>query len=93
MSVLDDARPHIAAATFNHIATFSWECLDHAPYSPDFHFCPTLKRTLEGRCFTTNEDAETAVRTQNTNFYQQGFFKLVKRWDRCINVDGDYVEK
>jgi histone-lysine N-methyltransferase SETMAR len=96
--VLDDARPHTAAATVHHIATFGWERLDHAPYSPDlapsdFHFFPALKRTLEGRRFTTNEDAEAAVRTQDTDFYQQRFFKLVKWWDQCISVGGDYVEK
>jgi histone-lysine N-methyltransferase SETMAR len=92
-SVLDDARPHTAAATFNHIATFGWERLDHTPYSPDlvpsdFHFFPTLKRTLKGRRFITSEDAEAAVRTQNTDFYQQEFFKLVKRCDKCINIGG-----
>jgi hypothetical protein len=37
----------------------------------------TLKRTLEGRRFTTNEDVEAAVRTQDTDFYKRGFFKLV----------------
>jgi histone-lysine N-methyltransferase SETMAR len=59
----DNARPHTAAATVNNIAAFSWERLDHVPYSPnlapsDFHIFPTLKRTLDGRCFTTNEDVE-----------------------------------
>jgi histone-lysine N-methyltransferase SETMAR len=62
----------------NHIATFGWERLDYAPYSPDlapsgFHFFPILKSTLEGHRFTTNEDVEAAVRTfvriQNTDFY------------------------
>jgi hypothetical protein len=53
-SVLDDARPHTAPVTVNHIATFGWERLDYAPYSPDlapsdFHFFTTLKRTLDGR--------------------------------------------
>jgi transposase len=96
-SVLDDVRPHTAAATVNHISTFGWELLDHAPYSPDlapsdFHFFPALKRKLEGRRFTTNED-KTAVQTQDTNFHQQGFFKLVKQWDKCINIGGDYVDK
>jgi hypothetical protein len=95
--VLDDVRPYTAAATVNHIATFGWERLDHAPYNPelapsDFHFFPTLQRTLEGRRFTTNEDVEEAVRTQDTDFYQQGFFKLVKRWDKCINVSGTMVK-
>jgi histone-lysine N-methyltransferase SETMAR len=64
----DNARPHTALATVNHIATFGWERLNHASYSPDlapsdFHFFLTLKRTLEGRSFTTNEDVEAAVRT------------------------------
>jgi histone-lysine N-methyltransferase SETMAR len=87
----------MAAETVNHIATFGWERLDHAPYSPDlalseFHFFPTLKKTLEWSRFT-NEDVEAAVRTQDTDFYPQGFLKLVKRWDRCINVGGDCVYK
>jgi hypothetical protein len=88
----------MAAPMINHIATFGWERLDHTPYSPDlatgdFHFFPLLKRTLEERRFTTNEDIEATVRTQDSNFYQQGLFKLVKRWDKWINVGGDYVEK
>jgi hypothetical protein len=37
----------------------------------DFHFFPTLKRTLEGRHFTTNEDVEAPVWTQDTDFYQR----------------------
>jgi hypothetical protein len=100
---LDDARPHTAAAaaTVNHIATFGWERLDHAPYSPDleprdFHFFPTLKMSLEGRRFTTNEDeaaVRTLVHTDNTDLYQQEFFKVVKRWDKCFSVGGGYVEK
>jgi hypothetical protein len=93
-SVFDDVRPHKAVAAANHIATCGWERLDHAPYSPDltprgFHFFLTLKTTLEGRRFTTNEDAKAAVRTQDTDFYQQGFFMLVKRWT-CVG--GDCVE-
>jgi hypothetical protein len=96
--VLYDVRPHTAVATVNHIATFGSERLDHAPYSPDlapndFNFISTLKKTLEGRRFTTNEDVEAAVRTQDTDFYQQRFFKLVKWWDKCISVGADYVEK
>jgi histone-lysine N-methyltransferase SETMAR len=56
----------MVAATVNHITTFGWEHLDHAPYSPDlapsnFHFYPTSNRALEGRHFTTNEDAEATI--------------------------------
>jgi hypothetical protein len=59
----------------------------------DFHFFHTLKRTLEGRRFITNKDVKAAVRSQDTDFYHQGFSKLVIRWDKCISVGGDYVEK
>jgi hypothetical protein len=33
--------------------------------------------------------AETTVK----NFYAAGFDALVKRWEKCINVGGGYVEK
>jgi hypothetical protein len=35
------------------------------------------------------EVAETTVK----NFYSAGFDALVKRWDKCINAGGRYVEK
>jgi hypothetical protein len=40
--------------------------------SSDFHIFPTLKRTLKGHCFTTNEDVEAAVQTQDTDFTNRG---------------------
>jgi hypothetical protein len=33
------------------------------------------------------------VRQQSNNFYAAGFDTLVKRWDKCINVCGGYVDK
>jgi hypothetical protein len=30
---------------------------------------------------------------QPKKFYAAGFQGLVKRWDKCLNVQGDYVEK
>jgi hypothetical protein len=35
------------------------------------------------------EVAETTVK----NFYAVDFDALLKRWDKCINVDGGYVKK
>jgi hypothetical protein len=33
------------------------------------------------------------LRQQSKDFYAAGFDELVKRWDKCINVGGGYVEK
>jgi hypothetical protein len=33
------------------------------------------------------------LRQQSKDFYATGFDKLVKRWDKCINVGGGYVHK
>jgi hypothetical protein len=30
---------------------------------------------------------------QSEDFYAEGFDALVKRWDKCLNVGGGYVEK
>ena len=56
----------------------------------------------EGR--TSIEDEHRAGRTveiatpetfrqQPKEFYAAGFHGLVKRWDKCLNLYGDYVEK
>jgi hypothetical protein len=33
------------------------------------------------------------LRQQSKDFYGAGFDALVKRWDKCINIGGGYVEK
>jgi hypothetical protein len=33
------------------------------------------------------------LRMQEPDFYRDGIFKLVPRWDKCILVLGDYVAR
>jgi hypothetical protein len=33
------------------------------------------------------------LRQQPKDFYAAGIGTLIKRWDKCVNVNGDYVEK
>jgi hypothetical protein len=33
------------------------------------------------------------LKQHSKDFCAAGFDALVKRWDKCINVDGGYVEK
>ncbi|GBM10251.1 hypothetical protein AVEN_177513-1 [Araneus ventricosus] len=33
------------------------------------------------------------MRQQPKEFYAAGIGALIKRWDKCINIGGDYIEK
>ncbi|GBM96179.1 hypothetical protein AVEN_249982-1 [Araneus ventricosus] len=61
------------------------------------HPFPALKSALSGRHFRNNEEVRSAVknllRSLGNDFYQDGFLKLIYRYDKCINVGGEYVEK
>jgi hypothetical protein len=57
-----------------------------------------LKRLqLSGKRFADDEEYEMGVlkwlRQQSKNFCAEGFDALLKRWDKCINVGGGYIEK
>jgi hypothetical protein len=57
----------------------------------------SAKNHRGGKCFADDEEVETEVRKwlrqQSKHFYAAGFDALAKRWEKCINVDGGYVEK
>jgi hypothetical protein len=63
----------------------------------DFHLFRPLKYHLGGKRFADDEEVEMEVRKwlrqQSKDFYTAGFDALVKRWEKCINVGGGYVEK
>jgi histone-lysine N-methyltransferase SETMAR len=76
--------------------------MEHAPYSPDlapsdYHVFGPLKKFLAGQRLISDDDTKTAVRlwfrSQPAEFYNSGIYKLVLRWDKCLNRGGDYVEK
>jgi hypothetical protein len=79
-----------------------WKVLSYRPYSPnlalsDFHLLGPLKKFLGGQHFSTDDEVKQAVlgwfsRTDKS-FYAEAFQALVKRWAKCINVAGEYIEK
>lgn len=98
----DNARPHTANATKNLLQRFGWEVFDHPPYSPDlapsdFHLFPRMKKSLGGHHFATDNELQTSVQTwlkaQAATFYEEGIEKLIPRYEKCLNRNGDYVEK
>lgn len=98
----DNARPHTAARTMAKIEELGWELLVHPPYSPDlapsdFHLFGPLKSHMRGKNFDSDAAVIEAVsewlKRQPKEFYARGIEKLVDRWNKCIEKDGDYVEK
>jgi len=98
----DNARPHTAAATVETVQQLGFELLQHPPYSPDlapsdYHIFGPLKEALRGRRFASDEEVKEAVHTwlreQPKSFFSAGIQKLVERYNKCIVLQGDYVEK
>lgn len=99
----DNARPHVARDTKALLEKFGWDVISHPPYSPDlapsdYHLLLNLKKHLGGKRLETDEEVKTEV-TQYLNkelaasFYEAGIQKLPVRLEKCIQVNGDYVEK
>ena len=98
----DNARPHVAKATIETINKLGFEVLEHPAYSPDlapsdYHLFAPLKDALRGRKFSSDESVQKAVHQwlcdQPKTFFSDGIYKLVDRWNKCIEMGGDYVEK
>ncbi|KAJ4434073.1 hypothetical protein ANN_16392 [Periplaneta americana] len=57
----------------------------------------TLKDVLGGTRFGSDEELKKTVNTWLNELaaeeYNTGILKLVNRYDKCLNVGGDYVEK
>ena len=80
----------------------NFELLLHSPYSPDlgpsdFYLFANLKRLLQGKRLGSNEEviAETEAyfEAKDKSFYKKGIEMLEKRWNECITLKGDYVDK
>jgi [histone H3]-lysine36 N-dimethyltransferase SETMAR len=98
----DNARPHTAKLTVHTLQELNWEVLPHPPYSPDlapsdYYLFGPLKEHLSGQKFKNNEEVIAAAQDwlhhQPKSFYETGIKKLPGRWEKCVALQGDYIEK
>ena len=63
----------------------------------DFHFFPRLNRDIKGIHFTLDDELKDIVRSwvkeRPPAFFFDGMRKLVHCWEKCVAVNGDYMEK
>jgi histone-lysine N-methyltransferase SETMAR len=79
-----------------------YQLLEHPPYFPDltpsdFFLFPKLKLFLAGQRLSSNQEAIAAVEGYladlTKNHYRDGIMTMGYRWNKCINLEGVYVEK
>jgi len=60
-------------------------------------FFPNLKIWLGGKKFSSNEEVIAAVDAYfedlETFYFSEGIKKLEHHWTKCVELQGDYVEK
>lgn len=87
--------------TMAKLHELGYELLPHPPYSPDlapsdFFLFADLKRMLAGKKFKTDEEViavtEAYFEAKDKSYYKNGIEKLENRYNRCIALEGNYVE-
>ena len=102
----DNASPHVAKITKKKLKQLGWDILPHPPYSPDlapsdYHLFRDMTIQLKGKKFTSLDEVKQFIKKylffdlthkfyDDKTFYQKGIYDLIKRWDKCINANGDY---
>lgn len=98
----DNAPAHTSIVAMAKIHELRFQLLDHPPYSPDlapsdFFLFTNLKTALGGQRFLTNEEAITFVNSyfsdKDGRYYFEGLKRWEHRWKKCVDLQGDYVEK
>jgi histone-lysine N-methyltransferase SETMAR len=98
----DNAPAHKSVLAMGKLRDLPCKFLEHPPYSPDlapsdFYLSPKLKPFLAGQRFSSNQEAIVAVEGYFTdltnNHYRDGIMALEHRWNKCISLKGDCVEK
>ena len=74
----------------------------HLPYSPDlapadFWLFPLVKKKLGGKVLEDKEEAMKewfgVIQTIPKEDFAAAFTSWIRRWTKCKDLDGDYVEK
>lgn len=98
----DNARPHTSHLTMAALHDLNFAAMAHPPYSPDLSpsdywlFSP-MKNYLRGKHYGNLSALSSAVsqwiKATPIVFYKDGIDTLPQRWQKCITLEGNYIEK
>ena len=98
----DNAPAHKSVLAMGKLRDLHYKLLEHPPYSPDlapsdFYLFPKFKLFLAGQLFSSNQETIAAVEEYfadlTKDHYKDRIMELEHRWNKCISLKGDYVEK
>ncbi|GFO41717.1 histone-lysine N-methyltransferase SETMAR [Plakobranchus ocellatus] len=98
----DNATPHTAKCTKKWLSTL--QVGHYSPSSPQsrpctlrFHLFEPLKRHLGDKKFEDEDELIVEIHDWfsklDANFFTQCIYSLLPRWQKCIALHGDYMEK
>ena len=74
--------------------------MTHLPYSPDlapsdYHLFRSLQNNLNGKTFDSKEAVKNELiqfyASKNQTFYESEIMKLIERWQKVIEQNGQYI--
>ena len=90
----EDHKNQRKAITSEMLQTYR-DSPDLAP--SEYHVFGFVKNQMRGQHYETKDAQQTAVRqclrAAGMEFYRKGIFKLPEWWGKCVQRNGDYVEK
>lgn len=98
----DDAPAHTSSLAMNKLKQFDWELISYREFFPDlspsdYFLFPNLKRWLQRKRFYTNIQIRRGIHNHFNElddlFFRSGVQMLKDRWNKCISLNGDYVEE
>jgi len=97
-----DAPAHTSAVAMAAIRECGFELLSPLSYSTDlapsdYHVFQSLKDSLRGQSFVCGEEVIHTINDwfelQDKQFFVDGVNSLAHRWEKCVVLEGDYIEK
>ncbi|GBP80179.1 Mariner Mos1 transposase [Eumeta japonica] len=98
----DNASVHTARVSRQALKDTGFSEIDHPPYSPDlapsdYFLFSNLKKELRGRRFVDDNQMKMAVEShfhcKEMEYFLGGLKALYTRCEKCISLEGDYIEK
>ncbi|GBP54872.1 Histone-lysine N-methyltransferase SETMAR [Eumeta japonica] len=98
----DNASVHTVRVSRQALKDTGFSEIDHPPYSPDlapsdYFLFSNLKKELRGRRFVDDNQMKMAVEShfdcKEKEYFLGGLKALYTRCEKCISLEGDYIEK